>query len=81
MRKLTLLSLIAALLTLPACATLALSPDATPAAKAAALCKDAQLGVVYAETKRLEAQTVESRAFWERYIEAARLALTTYCMM
>jgi hypothetical protein len=69
------------LLALSACATATLPTNATPAEKAAALCKDAQLGIIFAETQRLQAGSVESRAYWERYIEAARAALTTYCMM
>jgi hypothetical protein len=69
------------LFTISACATATLPTNATPAEKAAALCKDAQLGIIYADTMRIQAQSVDSRAYWERYIEAARLTLQTYCMM
>jgi hypothetical protein len=69
------------LFALSACATATLPTNATPEQKAAAMCKDAQLGIIYADTMRIQAQTVDSRAYWERYIEAARAALITYCMM
>jgi hypothetical protein len=80
MKKLALLAIIA-MFALSACATATLPTNATPAEKASALCKDAQLGIIFAETQRLQAGSVDSRAYWERYIEAARAALTTYCMM
>jgi hypothetical protein len=37
--------------------------------------------IIFADTMRIQAQSVDSRAYWERYIEAARLTLQTYCMM
>jgi|WetSurMetagenome_2_1015567.scaffolds.fasta_scaffold240092_3 hypothetical protein len=78
--KLIILAVIV-LFALSACATATLPTNATPEQKAVALCKDAQLGIIYADTMRVQAQSIDSRAYWERYIEAARAALTTYCMM
>jgi hypothetical protein len=70
-----------ALFALSACATATLPTGATPAEKAAAQCRDAQLGIAIAETVLLQPQTAEAKTYWDRYLAGARLALATYCMM